>query len=67
MLHGRPHGAENRLWTLTYGQIAYWSRLKLETVRHYAYLKKFDPHDIESVLRFCNQHRAKKGLQPLGT
>lgn len=64
---GRPIGAEQRLWCLTYSQIAEWAGLKARTVREYATSRcQFDPRDIESVLQWVNTRRLKQGLPLIG-
>jgi hypothetical protein len=52
---------------ITYSTIAELSGLTDTAVRRYAWRKKYDPHDLESTLRFIASHRAKQGLPPLGT
>lgn len=59
-------GCGNRLWSLTYGQIAEWAGLKVSSVRSYAQRGEFAANDIESVLRWCNRRRSAKGLSLIG-
>ena len=62
----RTVGAENRLWTLRYSQIAQWVGLTVSTVRSYAQRGQFRRGDIESVLTWVNRRRAKAGLPMIG-
>ena len=59
-------GAEGTLFRVTYSDIARLSGLSRWTVRSYAGRHKYNPRDLESVLRFCNAHRAKNGIGPIG-
>jgi hypothetical protein len=63
----RRRGTEGTLCRITYDTIADLSGLSPKTVRRYAWNRVYDPHDLESVLRFIATHRAKRGLTPLGT
>lgn len=63
---GRPAGAEACLWKLTYSQIANWSGVSNKTIRNAVWRKEFDPRDIESVLRWVNRRRLRRGLGLVG-
>jgi len=63
---GRKPGAESILIRLTYSDIARLAGLKRWTVKRYAGTQRFNPRDIESVIRFCNHARTRRGLPPLG-
>jgi DNA-binding transcriptional MerR regulator len=68
MQRGHRHeGTEGTLCRITYAEIARLSGLSPKTVRRYAWNRVYDPHDLDSVLRFIATHRAKRGLTPLGT
>jgi len=62
----RKKGDEDRLWTLTYSQIAAWSGLKPSTVRSYCQRGDFDRASIESVLAWVNARRQARGLPMIG-
>lgn len=63
---GRRKGDEQRLWTLTYSQIAEWSGLAPRSVRAYASQGQYDPREIESVLCWVNARRQRQGLPLIG-
>ncbi len=63
---GRKKGSEQRLWTLTYSQIAVWVGLTVPTVRSYSHRGQFDHRSIESVLQFVNARRQRFGLPLIG-
>lgn len=63
---GRRLGAEERLWSLTYSQIAAWVRLAPRTVRAYASQGQFKRDSLESVLAWANERRRRLGLDLIG-
>ena len=63
---GRPAGSKSVLFKLTYDTISAWTGLKVWTLKQYAKEGRYDPRDIDSVLRFCNQQRIKRGWPLLG-
>ena len=63
--HRRP-GTENTLCRFTYSEVARLSNRSIHTVKRYAWTKKYDPHDLDSVLSFIAEHRKRQGMEPLG-
>jgi len=63
---GRRVGSEERLWVLTYSQIAAWVHLAPRTVRSYASEGQFKRDSIESVLQWVNERRRRLGLDMIG-
>ena len=63
---GRPRGAEERLCSITYGQIARWVGLSARTVRAYSSQGRYDRRDVESVLSWVNARRVAAGLSLIG-
>jgi len=62
----KPKGAEKRLCSLTYSQIADWVGLESRSVQQYASRGDFDPKSVESVLSWVNGRRSAKGLPMIG-
>lgn len=58
---------QHRLCWFTYDDIARLADLTPHTVRLYAWRGKYNPRDLDDVLRFIAAHRAKRGLTPIGT
>lgn len=61
----RPHrrkGTEGTLGKWTYADLSRLSGYSPNTVRLYAWRKKYDPHDLDSVLRFITSSRVRNGL-----
>lgn len=64
--HPRRKGTENALVRIKYSDIARLSGMALNTVKQYAWRKKYDQHDLDSVLKLIVASRKKRGLPPLG-
>lgn len=64
--HPRCKGTENTLVRIKYSDIARLSGMALNTVKLYAWRKKYDPRDLDSVLKWAAASRKKRGLPPLG-
>lgn len=65
----RPHrrkGTENTLCRVTYGEIGRLAGLSPTSARRYAWRKKYDQHDLDSILRFIVASRARNGLPAIG-
>ena len=50
-------GKKHYKFKYTHEDIASLTGLKMETVRRYAWLGKFNPDDLESVVDFVNKYR----------
>ena len=61
--HGR---GPQRFAGVTYAQIGEWVGLRPSTVGAYAQQGVFDRHDIESILLWANDRRARQGLPLIG-
>lgn len=62
----KPKGAQTRLCSLTYSQLAEWTGLAARSIQSYAARGDFDRNDLESVLRWVNGRRASAGLPMIG-
>jgi hypothetical protein len=63
---GRTRGAQQKLWVLTYSQIAKWAGLEVRTVQEYASRGQFERDNLESVLEWVNARRRRQGLPLIG-
>jgi len=66
-IRGHCHkGTEHTLVRLTYSDIARLAGVSPTAARRYSWRKKYDPRDMDSILKWAVAMRKKRGLPPLG-
>ena len=65
MAERRGRGGQ-RLWTLTYGQIAEWTGQTVGAVRKCSQRGEFERDNLDSVLKFVNSKRERSGKPMIG-
>jgi len=63
----RRKGTENTLARITYSVVSELAGISPTSAKRYAWRKRYDQHDLASILRFCAEMRSRSGLPPLGT
>ena len=62
----RQTGSRNRLITIDYDVIGDLAGIAGDTAKQYAHRGKYDPRDLQSVLRWINSRRAARGRPLIG-
>lgn len=58
-MRGRPIGSQKR-FNITYQSMADATGLSINSFIKYASLKKFDPNDLISIVKFVSEYRKRK-------